>query len=593
MSERFPTPEKNQPSYDEVFATMATRQQELEQQLAEVQARPGFKLDAVEMMEKRREEKRLKQELAAHREEWNSYGGEAVDQAQAEVDNLSFKSDASDMVAAKLALRDAKAEFYQNYLNALEADSRKSLPELDELGNDPEVADNRKPLPTLEELGEDSETVDGRKPLPTLDELGEDTETETGRKSLPELDELGNDPEVADNRKPLPTLEELGVDTEAASPELQEIEAQLAEARADWARISSKRQRRTFDRRIEGYNAAKDRYNELVQQRGRLLLADQLAVSEDGTQKNKLVLTYLAQEQNELRDLVKHESDAKWSYKFARWMNEGSRKKRLAKGVAIGLIVGTGGSLLAGAAGAGILAGGAVAASRFVRGYTARHTEGMDRLDTEKAVNDAAYRANMHDGDVVEKNADILNGYFERDSKREQAKRRKAFAWGAGSIAVGAAAGHLLHLGIDHVAGWADHNNFGGHPGADNHTSPANPLDDGDHAPDNGGGNQTPDNSGGNGHETPTPKGHELLNAQDVYNVHPGEGWYETLQDMGVPEDKWADVLNDAGPKLHEQGWAYFDNAHHEWRISKPGHLSNAAVQALKDASAHNGFSFR
>jgi hypothetical protein len=574
MSERFTTPEKNQPSYDEVFATYANRQQELEQQLAEIQARPGFKLDANEMIAKRREEKRLKQELAAHQEGWNGYGGVAVDRAQAEVDNLSFKSDASDMVAAKLALRDAKADFYQNYLDAQGA----------------EAEETRKPLPELDELGEDTdfEAADDRKPLPELDELGEDTDIDRSRKPLPELDELGEDTdfEAADDRKPLPELDELGVDTDTVSPELQEVEAKLAEARAEWARISSKRQRRTFDRRIEGYNAAKGRYNELVQQRGRLLLAAQLDATENITEKNKLVVTYLAHEQNELRDLVQHESDAKWSYKFARWMNEGSRKKRLAKGIAIGLIVGTGGSLLAGAAGAGLLAGGAVAASRFVRGYTARHTEGMDRLDTEKAINDVASRTRMHDGDTVENSANLLNEYFERDSKREQVKRRWALGFGAVSVAAGATAGHLLHVGIDHVAGWTDHNNFGGHPGADHNSSP-HPLDNG-----NGGGHG-PDNGGGHGPETPAPKGHELLNAHDVYTVHPGEGWYETMQDMGIPEDKWADVLKDAGPKLHEQGWAYFDNAHGEWRISQPGHLSNAAVQTLKNASAHNGFSFR
>jgi hypothetical protein len=372
--------------------------------------------------------------------------------------------------------------------------------------------------------------------------------------------------------------------TTPASPELQEKLAELNAARAKWAMISSKRQRRTFDRRIEGYNAAKEDYNRLVQEYGRMKLAEQLAAADVPAEKNLLAISYLIQEQNELRDLIKHESDAKWSFKFARWMNEGSRKKRLAKGLLIGLAVGTGGSLLAGAAGAGILAGGAVAASRFVRGYTARHTDGMERLDGDAIQSNAAYRSNLYDGDEFEGSSEVISHYFETDSKKEQAKRRKAFAWGAGSVAVGAVAGHLLHAGIDHVAGLKDHNAFGGHAGAEHH-------DVAPEKPDNGG--VGPADAGDTNPPAPKPQLHEIANIHDTYNVHSGEGWNETMQDMGIPKDKWADVLKDAGPKLHEQGWSYFDNAHGEWRISKPGHLSESAVAALKDASAKNGFTFQ
>ena len=365
---------------------------------------------------------------------------------------------------------------------------------------------------------------------------------------------------------------------------LERIETDLASARSEWAKLSSKRQRRTFDRRIEGYNDAKNRYNQLVQERGRALLADELAQTENATEKNALVIAYLANEQNELRELVKHESDMKFPVRFANWMNRGSRKARLAKGLAIGLAAGLGGSLLAGAAGVGVLAGSAVVASRFVRGYTARHTEGMGKLDVEKATKDASYRTRMYDGDEFENSASIFESYFENDSKKEQKKRRTAVAWGVGSIAVGALAGHALHLGIDHIAGWTDHNGLGGHPFADH--QPNHQASGGSHTPSGGGHDVAPP-------AAPKPELHDLLNAHDTYNVHPGEGWDETMKDMGIPEDKWAEVLKDAGPKLHDQHWAYFDNAHHEWRISKPGHLSEAAVRTLKEASARHGFSFR
>jgi hypothetical protein len=445
-------------------------------------------------------------------------------------------------------------------------------------------------LPSLDQVGSDTEYE--QPTLPSLEELGVDTDTDNATEPdadvLPSLDQVGSDAEY--EQPTLPSLEDLGIDTDSVDGERAEVLASLEQARSEWARISSKRQRRTFDRRIEGYNAVQTKYNELVQQYGRLQLAEQLGTITDQTEKNRLVISYLANEQNELRDLVKHESDAKWSYKFARWMNEGSRKKRLAKGVMIGLVVGTGGSLLAGAAGATVLAGGAVAASRFVRGYTARHTEGMNRLDTDAVQGDVEYRRKLYDGDDFESNAEILQHYFETDSKKEQAKRRHAFYRGAGSVVVGAIAGHVLHMGIDRAAGWTDHNHLGGHPGADHHAGgPAEgkpPVVPPEH-PGNGG------PSGGT-HEPPAPKpGHDLLHPHDVYSVHPGEGWNETMQDMGIPEDKWADVLKDAGPKLHEQGWSYYDNAHHEWRISRPGTLSKGAVEALKSASAENGFTFR
>ena len=579
MSEkRFATPENGQPSYDAVFSDISQKRQDLQAQLAEVESRPGFKLDAIEMMEKRREERRLKQELAAHESEWNSYGGEAVDRAEAQVGELSFKSDASERVAAQLALRDAKNNFYQNYLNAHQADTLDTdAPALDAV------------------VVEDEEAMDTD--APALDAVVE--RSEEMNPDAPALDAVVDSPEVSDTDAPaldaVVVEDEEAMDTDAPALEavvvtdtaadLERIEADLASARSEWAKISSKRQRRTLDRRIKGYNDAKARYNQLVQERGRALLADELAQTENATEKNALVIAYLANEQNKLRELVKHESDMKFPVKFANWMNRGSRKARLAKGVAIGLAAGVGGSLLAGAAGVGLLAGGAVAASRFVRGYTARHTEGMGKLDVEEAKKDASYRTRMYNGDLFENSASIFEGYFENDSKKEQVKRRKAVAWGVGSIAVGSIAGHALHLGIDHVSGWTGHNGLGGHPFADH--QPSHPSTGGDHNPPAGGGHDT------NPPVAPKPELHELANSHDTYNVHPGEGWNETMKDMGIPQDKWADVLKDAGPKLHEQGWAYFDNAHDEWRISKPGHLSGSAVQALKEASAQHGFSFR
>jgi hypothetical protein len=85
---------------------------------------------------------------------------------------------------------------------------------------------------------------------------------------------------------------------------------------------------------------------------------------------------------------------------------------------------------------------------------------------------------------------------------------------------------------------------------------------------------------------------HDLVSLRDTLNIHVGEGWAETMKSMGIPQHQWADVLNDAGPKLHEQGWSYFDKTHNEWRISHSGVLSEQALQTLKDSSAKFGYAF-
>lgn len=93
-------------------------QKQLEDQLEEVQNRPGgFKLDAVGILKKHREELRAKDQLAEFNEDWNKNGGDAIDKAQEAVDSLNFRSNATDHVYAKAALRDAKDAFYKNVVD--------------------------------------------------------------------------------------------------------------------------------------------------------------------------------------------------------------------------------------------------------------------------------------------------------------------------------------------------------------------------------------------------------------------------------------------------------------------------------------------
>jgi hypothetical protein len=72
-------------------------------------------------------------------------------------------------------------------------------------------------------------------------------------------------------------------------------------------------------------------------------------------------------------------------------------------------------------------------------------------------------------------------------------------------------------------------------------------------------------------------------------NVTNGEGWNQTFKEMGIPKSEWNDVLKSAGPKLAKLNEAYFDNNAGEWRISRPGQLSNDALRVIASSSRKNG----
>ncbi len=92
--------------------------------------------------------------------------------------------------------------------------------------------------------------------------------------------------------------------------------------------------------------------------------------------------------------------------------------------------------------------------------------------------------------------------------------------------------------------------------------------------------------TGGGGHNGSVEWADFLPKAR---NVHRGEGWYNTFKEMGIPKEHWADVLNDAGPKLGKIGEAYYDNNAGEWRISRPGQLSESALRVIAAASKRDG----
>jgi N-acetylglucosaminyldiphosphoundecaprenol N-acetyl-beta-D-mannosaminyltransferase len=128
--------------------------------------------------------------------------------------------------------------------------------------------------------------------------------------------------------------------------------------------MQAKRQGRLWDRRIKGYNTAKEKYETLQRELGSRMLAD---IVNDGSlsdaDKNAAVLYYIFEEQNRLRqetkDRVKNTHIKRFVAKFGDWLNDGEKNRwwsKFGRGVLVGAgagVVGAGVGLLFGAAGMG------------------------------------------------------------------------------------------------------------------------------------------------------------------------------------------------------------------------------------------------
>lgn len=234
-------------------------------------------------------------------------------------------------------------------------------------------------------------------------------------------------------------------------------EAYLDNARFDvgisreaWATVSAKRQGRAFSVKDKERESVRDTYHENVQKLGIMELESQIDDDDDDLTKNAKVIQYLFDEQAKLRDLTIEKLQNTKVGKFVTFMNKGSRKARFMKAVGFGVIAGAGGSIALGAVGAGVAAASLVGMSRFVRGYVRgdKH-RGMDTAE-QALKDDDGHMIVIEEGgqhSLADRlhNASIeFDESFEEDTRREQHKRKKALAFGIGSVALGATAGYLL-----------------------------------------------------------------------------------------------------------------------------------------------------
>ena len=145
------------------------------------------------------------------------------------------------------------------------------------------------------------------------------------------------------------------------------------------------------------------------------------------------------------------------------------------------------------------------------------------------------------------------------DSKESKKSSRKITILALGTIAV---AGGVISWKLG-----AFDNLFGHHHGGGNGSGVDATLP--------GGGDTAP--------TAPTnPTTPEVVNFSDTArNVHAGEGWYETYQDMAIPQAEWHDLLQKTGPELQTHDWAY-QMADGTWGISRPGTLPQDMLELIQ-----------
>ena len=371
---------------------------------------------------------------------------------------------------------------------------------------------------------------------------------------------------------------------------------ELARSREVWAKHSAKVQGRAF-RKGSDHDKFFEQYNESVRRHG--IASVELADDDSDVETNAKVIQYLFDEQKQLREMTTEYLQGTKLNRFVELMNRGKFGARMLKGMSLGLAAGAVGAMIpfgVGVVGAGALA---VGASRFVKGYIAgaKHT-GMQtaeqRFGSENAAN------TIVGGEIAAHFDQVHSKYdhaFEEDSHKEQVKRRKALAWGVGSVAVGAGAAYGLSHIIPYVSdgydtardttrGWLHIDNPDSTPIATGNTygAPENlhdgVLPNGHYVDGDTGAPEAP-------LESHKPSWSDFDKSARV--VTPGEGWYQTFKELGIPKEHWAETLKSAGPDLKDHGWAYFDGAHDEWRISHTGKLPTSALETITNAAHAHG----
>lgn len=271
-----------------------------------------------------------------------------------------------------------------------------------------------------------------------------------------------------------------------------------------------------------------------------------------------------------------------------------------ASGVGMGLAVGAAFGAVGGATLAGMAATGSGLAWKGFGAFRTYHLRRADIFRHEKLP-----EFDLKDGATVEgerrRMLEFLSATSEAQLKKGERIKKWAMGFAIGSVAVGTTVGIAAHAALADGGDWIHwrggqvehwweqaHSPSAAGDGYDGvGTGPApGGVDPSGRAP----WPQPPDTlppAGGGDHQTEAEAIKDYIREHAAArHIDNGEGWDQTMQELGIKSGNWHEVLQKAGPKLHEIRYghvraAYWDAEHHEWRINMTDN-HKMSPQALK-----------
>jgi|GEM_PF-5590157 len=278
------------------------------------------------------------------------------------------------------------------------------------------------------------------------------------------------------------------------------------------------------------------------------------------------------------------------------------RKTKIIYGLGLGAVAaatGVGAGLLVGAAfgavGGATLAGMAATGSGLAwKGFGAFRTYHMRRADIFK--NEKLAEFELKDGATAEgerrRLLEFLSATSEAQLKKGERIKKWAMGFAIGSVVVGTTVGIAAHAVLADGGDWIhwrggqvehwwgqSHSPSGGENGYDGVGTGAGPnsgtgmgIDPDGRAP----WPQPPETlppPGGAGQNQAEAIEDYIREHAAASKIDNGEGWYQTLKELGVKHGDWHELLQKVGPKLHDIRYggvraAYWDAENHEWRIN-------------------------
>jgi hypothetical protein len=291
--------------------------------------------------------------------------------------------------------------------------------------------------------------------------------------------------------------------------------------------------------------------------------------------------------------------------KFIRFMTSGGTVMRIIKGAGLGVVVGgVGLAVTAATGGASVVVGaatGATMASRLARGYAA-FDAGAGRGVKVKEPDSAAKLEALQESGADNVSADfainMLSVYLlneqEKDTNDQIKKRRWSAGKAAALVVIGAGAVEGLRYGYDFASDYLNKSpSTGGgatQPEGTGGSTPS-PEDSG-----SGTGDTHTEKPGGSGHPSEKPGGaapeapKSIEYNSDAMTISNGEGFYQTFQEMDIPQKDWAELLDKVGPELHDMQVDGHSLAYRmpngEWgiRMTADGKMPEGALDAITKA---------